>query len=274
MKLKTASLFVGIIFLLSVSQANAITVRVAEVQNGVAVIQGNKAVPNATILWEGATVTQANNGGSFSFSGVVPADCVGTLSDGTAIEVALLNCTPVSIVAASLPHTGQTTSYDLNSPQRDDGALQAGIQWPNPRFTDGLNGTIRDHLTGLIWLKNGSCTLAKTWQEALDFIVGINSGSNSCGDTSNSGSHQTDWRLPNILELHSLINYHAADRAAYLNSAGFNSVVSLGGPYWSSTTVAHSSGVNAWAIGFAPGGFLGERDKSNPAWVWAVRGGS
>jgi len=68
----------------SAAQAT-ITIKTAEVQNGVAVVQGSKAVPNADIFWEDSKVTQANKGGNFSFSGVVPADCVGTLSDGTPI---------------------------------------------------------------------------------------------------------------------------------------------------------------------------------------------
>jgi hypothetical protein len=34
--------------------------------------------------------------------------------------------------AAPVPKTGQTISYGT----RDDGALQKGVAWPTPRFTD------------------------------------------------------------------------------------------------------------------------------------------
>jgi hypothetical protein len=153
------------------------------------------------ILWEGTIVTKANKGGNFSFSGVVPADCIGTLSDGTPIEVALLNCTPVALIQAPVPQTGQIISYDANTPPRDDGALQKGVVLPNPRFTDNGNGTITDNLTGLIWLKNANCIGTAntsfdlddtpgdgmvTWQHALDFVAYINNGTYNCGDTSGS----------------------------------------------------------------------------------------
>mgnify|MGYP002481433460 CR=1 FL=1 len=59
------------------SSGEAITITLAEVQNGVAVVQGNKAEKSATITWDGVSVTQTSKGGSFSFSGTVPADCVG-----------------------------------------------------------------------------------------------------------------------------------------------------------------------------------------------------
>lgn len=55
--------------------------------------------------------------------------------------------------SAGVSKTGQTTSYGT----RDDGALQKGVAWPNPRFTDNANGTVTDNLTGLIWLKNANC---------------------------------------------------------------------------------------------------------------------
>jgi hypothetical protein len=45
---------------------------------------------------------------------------------------------------APVPQTGQTTSYAAG----DDGAIQAGVPWPSPRFTDHGNGTVRDNLTG------------------------------------------------------------------------------------------------------------------------------
>lgn len=48
-----------------------------------------------------------------------------------------------------LPKTGQTTSYYSG----DDGEIQAGVDWPNPRFTDHGNGTVTDKLTGLMWIK-------------------------------------------------------------------------------------------------------------------------
>ncbi len=32
-----------------------------------------------------------------------------------------------------------------------------GIAWPAPRFTDNMNGTVVDNLTGLVWLKNADC---------------------------------------------------------------------------------------------------------------------
>ena len=54
---------------------------------------------------------------------------------------------------APVAQTGQTTIYISG----DDGALQKGVDWPIPRFTDNGKGNIRDNLTKLIWLKNANC---------------------------------------------------------------------------------------------------------------------
>jgi len=54
---------------------------------------------------------------------------------------------------APVPKTGQTTSYATG----DDGDLEKGVAWPDPRFMDNGNGTVTDNLTGLIWLKNANC---------------------------------------------------------------------------------------------------------------------
>src|SRR5262245_26354977 len=117
-----------------------IVVRSAAVQNGVAVVEGGNAARGASIFWEGALVTQANNGGHFALQGVVPADCVGSLHESnpaTVIDVALANCTTVSKAPAPVPQTGQSTPFAPG----DDGSLQAGIAWPIPRFTDRGDGT-------------------------------------------------------------------------------------------------------------------------------------
>ncbi|MBF0591713.1 MAG: hypothetical protein HQL02_06460, partial [Nitrospirae bacterium] len=86
-----------------------------------------------------------------------------------------------------LPQTGQTTCYDASGKSipctgtGQDGALQNGVAWPNPRFTDNGDKTITDNLTGLVWSKVastptvGSCTGGKMiWQAALDYIVCLN----------------------------------------------------------------------------------------------------
>ncbi len=49
----------------------------------------------------------------------------------------------------NLAATGQTTTYAAG----DDGALRKGTAWPEVRFTVNGDGTVTDHLTGLIWLE-------------------------------------------------------------------------------------------------------------------------
>jgi hypothetical protein len=182
-----------------------------------------------------------------------------------------------------VPQTGQTTSYDANVPPRDDGALQEGVELPTPRFTIS-RGTVKDNLTGLIWLQNANCPgTARTWQTALNDVASLNSAGtmngNDCGDTSKGGSHRTDWRLPNIRELHSLVDF-AFDNPAISNAAGtgkgsgsdpFSNFQTASG-YWSSTTFASFS-VIAWIVDFNLG--LVDLDfKSILNFVTAVRGGS
>lgn len=294
------SLLLGIIFLLGFnSSVLAINIKIAEVQNGVAVVRGNKAASNADIFWEGAKVTRANKGGNFSFSGVVPSDCIGTLSDGTPIEVVVLNCTPVLPTPgrALVPQTGQVLCYDtvgavINcSGTGQDGELRKGVPWPDPRFTDNANGTITDNLTGLIWLKNANCPGGtRAWATALSDVASLNTGGtmngNVCGDISNGGTNQTDWRLPNIRELFSLVDF-AFINPAISNAAGTGQG-SVSDPFsnflaapparrvWSSTSFAGSGDTEtAWYVDFG-NGTAGANLKTevNDYYVFAVRGGS
>ena len=78
-----------------VSGVQAIDIDFAEVNNGGAFVQGDKAVAYSTITWEGQTISAANRFGGFRFIGVVPKNCIGTLSDGNStIQVVVLDCTP------------------------------------------------------------------------------------------------------------------------------------------------------------------------------------
>ncbi len=78
-----------------VSGAEAIDVYFAEVHNGGAFVQGDKAAAYSTITWEGQSIAAANRFGGFRFLGVVPKTCIGTLSDGAStIQVVVVDCTP------------------------------------------------------------------------------------------------------------------------------------------------------------------------------------
>ncbi len=161
---------------------------------------------------------------------------------------------------ALTPRTGQTTSYGT----RDDGTLQAGLEWPTPRFTDNENGTVTDNLTGLVWLKNANCVGNKTWSDALAFANALKDG--VCGLTDNSSAGE--WHLPNIRELHSLIdfgNYNPALPSGH----PFTGVVSS--YYWSSTSFATSTDY-AWYVALSIGNAYGGHE-TNTYYVWPVRAG-
>ena len=122
--------------------------------------------------------------------------------------------------AAPVAQTGQTTSVAAG----DDGDIQAGVPLPTPRFTENNDGTVTDNLTGLIWLRNANCPQAdRDWPTALADVASLNTAgtmnSHDCGDTSNGGTHQSDWRLPNIRELLSLVHF-AFSEPCLSNTAG------------------------------------------------------
>ena len=171
---------------------------------------------------------------------------------------------------APVPKTGQTTSYGTG----DDGDLEKGVAWPDPRFTDNGDGTVTDNLTGLIWLKNANCFGIRAWANALTDCNTLNSG--ECGLT--DGSLAGDWRLPNHKELFSLVDaeYYSP---ALSNTAGtgkwtegdpFTSVQST--LYWSGTSYAYDPDY-AWIVGMYHGNVY-YYGKPYYSYVWPVRGGN
>ncbi|MGC2422967.1 MAG: DUF1566 domain-containing protein [Nitrospirota bacterium] len=185
----------------------------------------------------------------------------------------LIFITPSFAAEVSLPQTGQTTSYGPG----DDGAIQAGIAWPSPRFNDNGDGTLTDNLTGLMWMKDADCIDTsgyvkpgnatpglQSWQQAFDFVDKLNSGALTISGYS---APYTDWRVPNINEMESLVR---ADTPQYtwLNGAGF--VNFLNHIYASSTTLAGYSGY-AWCINMTCGWILNTA-KTGACYVLPVRG--
>ena len=286
---RTVGTLVGVfaLFFFLAPLAHAINISLAQVQSGVAVVQGGKAAANATITLEGGNVAKASKNGGFSFSGVVPSDCVGTLSDGvTTMDVVLANCTPVSKGGGVLK-TGQTNtncSY-LALPSAACGMVQDGdLQRGAARsYTDNGDGTITDNTTGLVWEKLGNldglvnlgdphdADNTYTWADAFQKVADLN--------TANFTGHN-DWRLPNVNELQTLQDYGRA----YLDNTPphptidpvfDNGVDSFTYPwiYWSSTTYTFL-GTLAWAVFFNNHSRLHPGSKTGSSYVRAVRGGS
>ncbi len=167
----------------------------------------------------------------------------------------------------SLSRTGQTGCWDTNGNPCTcgasgcsglDGGSQAGVAWPNPRFSDNGNGTMMDNLTGLIWAKS-PLTLLRTWADALSYA-----------DNLALGGHD-DWRLPNINELESLVNAQEPDQAAWLNARGFINVQP--NYYWSSSTYTGATGY-AWYADMADGKINYTNHSKTDSWyAWPVRSG-
>jgi Protein of unknown function (DUF1566) len=145
---------------------------------------------------------------------------------------------------ALLKKTGQTTRWNLNDDAFYNRGIDTSPRWtymqPNPGggiiiFKPGYG--YRDNNSGLIWLADASHS-----------EPGIMNAINYCEnlDTVQSIPNVylvTDWRLPNIVELLSLVDYGQANPALPADHH-FTGLV-LGANYWSSTTNANATTLRA-----------------------------
>jgi hypothetical protein len=176
---------------------------------------------------------------------------------------------------ADVARTGQTGCWNaagtpiacLGTGQ--DGALVKGAS-VSQRFTDNGNGTVQDHLTGLIWLKNATCFPLNSWTNALanSNTLSAASAPGACGLT--DGSAAGSWRLPNVKELQSLIDFGQTSPALPSGNP-FTGVLTSPWPIWSSTTVTGTPNT-AWYVNPYTG-LISTDSKTNSAYVWPVRGG-
>jgi len=158
-----------------------------------------------------------------------------------------------------VPKTGQTTSYASG----DDGEYQAGVS-VDPRFTDNGDGTVKDNLTGLIWVKDASCFGgSRSWDNALSDANGLASGSCGLADGSVAG----EWRLPNVRELHSLIDFGQSNPA--LPPGHPFSGVPPNDSWWSATTFLRLPSY-AWFVNVETGDIYASA-KVSTGFVWPVR---
>jgi hypothetical protein len=123
-------------------------------------------------------------------------------------------------------------------------------QWQGSRYTDHKNGTVTDKKTGLMWkqcpegLSDTRCSSGNSKSEHT-FKGAIELAQNTTFPTNG----YSDWRLPNIKELASLVAYDRVNPA--INSAIFPKTSHpdeiLSSYYWSSSPSAFNA-FNAWSL--------------------------
>jgi len=185
-----------------------------------------------------------------------------------------------AVTAGQLPATGQTTCWDSNgvvipcAGTGQDGDIQAGSTL---RYQDNRDGTITDRNTGLTWEKksmDGSVHDAGNsffWSGAFAYVAALN--------TAKFAGHR-DWRLPNVKELQSIVNYQQfapAVSSAFNHNCMAGATVltgscTVGNGYWSSTSYVYAP-IGAWFVNFVDGGVDVGIKSSFSIQVRAVRGG-
>jgi hypothetical protein len=121
-------------------------------------------------------------------------------------------------------------------------------------FTDNSDGTVTDQKTGLMWQQATSSSMID-WEASLTYCEDLTLAS------------QSDWRLPNIKELGSIVD--GSQSGPPIDTTAFPGAQSSN--YWSSTThVDYTS--EAWNVDFN-GGHAGYHSKSYGGYVRCVRGG-
>jgi len=127
-----------------------------------------------------------------------------------------------------LARTGSHRIEGYDPLEWEDGSRSAGIPWPEPRFLDNRDGTVTDNMTGLVWLQNGGLCGIVPRDEAARFLDAFNTPS----AVGNAG--HTDWRIPTVNELESLICFGEYDGKEWLMmpEQGFENIRYQ---YWSCT---------------------------------------
>ena len=215
--------------------------------------------------------------------------------------LAAANAVAGSAAPAQVSKTGEAS---------DSGAAgsSSGVAWPSPRFEAGTGAAancITDKLTGLMWPKNGiigfsdgsnfDTAVATPGLDNTDptknKIKWVNSSSTAVIFTAIANLNTetlcgySDWRLPNKVELKSLVNYGAANTANWLmygtgdannpvcDGACFSNV--RANSYWSSTTYAPNANTNnsVWVVDMSLGYVYFAGKTNATSYVWPVRGG-
>ncbi len=157
--------------------------------------------------------------------------------------------------------TGQTVPYPVGNEQEDDGHFEKGYARKYVALTTGgysgttnitvnskiiamENGCVIDQNTGLMWMKYTPDSDIGPGNNGLLYWIDTTNTNNEdiftfcdAANTATLAGH-SDWRVPNIFELSSLIVANAGIGAPYIDTTYFQCIDAV---YWSSTTCPEST---------------------------------
>jgi hypothetical protein len=171
---------------------------------------------------------------------------------------------------------------DRSASEKPAGQAAAEVE-----LLDNADGTVTDPATGLTWEKKCDCRGTPHHFEATyfwsgdgahetiwDWLEAIN------GEGAHGFAGHRDWRIPNVKELMSLVDYARSNpavapvlalcEAPCPHPSGPSCGCTSTGPYWTSTTFADFP-AHALVVGFGFGG-VDDRPKTMRGLVRAVRG--
>jgi len=227
----------------------------------------------------GANVSGGNGLLTFPITdGLYSGSKTATANDTNLLEVNIQKDVPIFGVTGTftglygIPKTGAPKVGYVTTPGEDGTAGNTkGTPASGAKYTISADTlTVLDNGTGLTWVRNpisigGAWAATMTWANAITNCAALNAGAGYGG--------YTDWRLPNIKELQSIVNYGNVSPAIGETTGGgeepFTNTQSS--YYWSSTTYAAYPDY-AWYVSFFYGGVNGV-GKTGSSYVRPVRGG-
>jgi hypothetical protein len=166
-------------------------------------------------------------------------------------------------IAAPVPDTGQAKCYDLENeipcpePGEQFYGQDANYDITPRSYADLGNGIVRDNVTGLEW-QQATAPGTYTWQQAFDYSQYL------------SFASHTDWRLPTIKELSTLLDKSMLGLGPTIDQTAFPGTMEL--YYWSSTSAGGESPDSSWGVDFMSS-YIGTASKTDSKYVRAVRSG-
>ncbi|WP_147456592.1 DUF1566 domain-containing protein [Leptospira stimsonii] len=201
-----------------------------------------------------------------SFNGLISGSYIGYAGVDTIYQIKASNSSGSLtyslelILFGSAPlKTGQTVCSDSAglaiacAGTKQDGELQNGStpSFSGPNLINGTDYTTTDLLTGLIWKScNEGLSGSACGSGALSSLSWVASDLACSNLNAGSGyANRTNWRLPSVKDLGTILNYDGSDPASY---ASFFPATSASG-HWTSTPFFPLNTTDSWYVSFTDG---------------------